>query len=99
MWSYGKIHKDSLAAGLIHSLLSSLETSFFFVEKKDKSLHPCIDYQGLNPNPIKNKYPLPLIDSEFEPLVEAVILTKLDLRNAYYLIPIKEGDWWRLRSR
>ena len=23
-------------------------TGFFFVEKKDKTLHPCIDYLGLN---------------------------------------------------
>lgn len=33
---------------------------FFFVAKKDKTLHPCIDYWGLNEISVKNKYPLPL---------------------------------------
>lgn len=74
---------------------SSVGTSFLFVDKKDKSLHPCTDYQGLNASPTKNKYPVPLIDSAFEPLHEAVIFTKLDLRNAYHLIPIKEDDEWK----
>lgn len=44
---------------------------------------------------IKNKYPLPLLSSAFELLQEATIFTKLDLRNAYHLVRIKEGDEWK----
>ncbi|KAK2906403.1 hypothetical protein Q8A73_010346 [Channa argus] len=65
---------------------------FFFVSKKDKTLRPCIDYRGLNNITIKNKYPLPLLNSAFETLQDAAIFTKLDLRNAYHLVRIREGD-------
>lgn len=44
---------------------------------------------------VKNKYPLPLIDSAFEPLHNASVLSKLDLCNAYHLIRIWEGDEWK----
>ena len=86
---------DSLATGLIRPSSSPLGAGFFFVEKKDKSLRPCIDFRGLNDITIKNKYPLPLIDSAFGPLHEATIFTKLDLRNAYHLVRIREGDEWK----
>ncbi|KAI3352792.1 hypothetical protein L3Q82_019374 [Scortum barcoo] len=67
----------------------------FFVEKKDKTLRPCIDFRGLNDITIKNKYPLPLIDPAFEPFHQATIFSKLDLRNAYHLVRIREGDEWK----
>ncbi|KAM9559286.1 LOW QUALITY PROTEIN: voltage-dependent T-type calcium channel subunit alpha-1G-like [Salvelinus alpinus] len=44
---------------------------FFFVEKNDKILHPCIDYLGLNDITVKNRYPLPLLS--FEPLQGATV--------------------------
>lgn len=43
----------------------------------------------------KSKYPLPLIDSAFEPLHNATVFSKLDLRNAYHLICIMEGGEWK----
>ena len=36
---------------------------FFFVDKKDGTLLPCIDYRGLNDITVKNRHPLPLISS------------------------------------
>ena len=65
------------------------------MDKKDKSLRPCIDYHGLNEVTIKNRYPLPLISSAFKLLQGAKIFTKLDLRNAYHLVRIREGDEWK----
>lgn len=66
---------------------------FFIVEKKDKFLRPCIDFRGLNKN--NDKYPQPLLSSAFELVQVATIFTKLDLRNAYHLVRIKEGDEWK----
>ncbi len=86
---------DSLAAGIIRPSSSPAGAGFFFVEKKDKTLRPCIDYRGLNDITIKNRYPLPLISSAFELLQGATIFTKLDLRNAYHLVRIREGDEWK----
>lgn len=65
---------------------------FFFVNEKDGSLRHCIDYRGLNDITVKNCCPLPLIASAFKLLQGATIYTKLDLRNAYHLVRIREGD-------
>ncbi|KAI4874292.1 hypothetical protein NFI96_004462 [Prochilodus magdalenae] len=41
---------------------------------------------------IKDRYPLPLMKTVFEALQQAAIFTKLDLRSAYNLIRIQQGD-------
>ncbi|KAJ8253828.1 hypothetical protein COCON_G00204400, partial [Conger conger] len=87
--------RDCLANGLIRPSSSPVGAGFFFVQKKDGSLRPCIDYRELNNITVRNKYPLPLMDSAFHPLHEATIFTKLDLRNAYHLVRIREGDEWK----
>lgn len=90
-----KYVQESLAAGIIRPSSSPAGAGFFFVGKKDGSLRPCIDYRGLNDITIKNRYPLPLMSSAFELLQEATVFTKLDLRNAYHLVRIREGDEWK----
>lgn len=86
--------QDSLAAGLITPSSSPVGAGFFFVKKKDVH-RPCIDFRGLNNTTVKNKYPLQLISSAFAPLHGATVFTKLDLRNAYHLVRIREGDEWK----
>nr|XP_033466077.1 uncharacterized protein LOC117246330 [Epinephelus lanceolatus] len=86
---------ESLAAGIIRPSSSPAGAGFFFVDKKDGTLRPCIDFRGLNDITVKNRYPLPLISSAFELLEGAKVFTKLDLRNAYHLVRIKEGDEWK----
>eukprot|EP00064_Thunnus_orientalis_P023788 superscaffoldBa00009371_g24048 len=44
----------SLAAGITRPSSSPAWAGFFFVDKKDKSLRPCIGYRGLNEVNIKN---------------------------------------------
>lgn len=80
---------DSLNSGIIRPSSSLLGARFFFVGKKDKTLRPCIDFQGLNNITVKNKYSLPLINSAFEPLHGDTIFTKLDLHSAYHLVSIR----------
>ena len=72
----------SVASGIIRPSSSPVAAGFFFVAKKDSSLRPCIDYRQLNTITVKNKYPIPLLSSTFEPLTHATVFTKLDLRNA-----------------
>ncbi len=67
---------DYLAAGIIQPSSSPVGTGVCFVEKKDHSLHPCIDLRGPNNITVKHKYPLPLINSAFEPLRGATLFTK-----------------------
>lgn len=70
---------------IIHPSSSPAGAGFFFGGKMDGSLRPCIDYLGLNEITVKNCYPIPLINSEFDRIQEAKIFTKLDLQNACYL--------------
>ncbi|XP_056425793.1 uncharacterized protein LOC130367400, partial [Hyla sarda] len=87
--------QENLKKGFIRKSSSPAGAGFFFVSKKDGSLRPCIDYRGLNKITVKNRYPLPLISELFDRLQGAHIFTKLDLRGAYNLIRIREGDEWK----
>ncbi|KAK3506694.1 hypothetical protein QTP70_015432 [Hemibagrus guttatus] len=87
--------KEALAQGYIRPSTSPAASSFFFVAKKDGGLQPCIDYRALNQITVKFRYPLPLIPAALEHLRGATIFTKLDLRSAYNLIRIREGDEWK----
>jgi hypothetical protein len=81
--------EESPTTGAVRPFASPAGAGFFFVEKKDKTLRPCIDYRGLNDIPVKNRYPLPLLFSAFEPFQGATIFSKLDLRNAYHLVRMR----------
>jgi len=67
----------SLKAGLIRPSSSPVGAGFFFVNKRDGSLRPCIDYSPLNTITVKNWYPLPLMSSVFNQLQQAKVFTKL----------------------
>ncbi|CAJ0944253.1 unnamed protein product [Ranitomeya imitator] len=87
--------KESLEKGHIWPSSSPLGASFFFVAKKDGSLRPCIDYRLLNKIMVKFQYPLPLLTDLFAQIKGASWFTKIDLRGAYNLVRIKQGDEWK----
>ncbi|KAK3515007.1 hypothetical protein QTP70_003244 [Hemibagrus guttatus] len=87
--------KEALATGYIRTSTSPAAAGFFFVGKKDSGLRPCIEYRGLNAIMVRYPYPLPLVPAALEQLRGAVIFTKQDLRSAYNLIRIREGDEWK----
>ncbi|KAK3517134.1 hypothetical protein QTP86_003981 [Hemibagrus guttatus] len=87
--------KEALSQGYIRQSASPAASSFFFVAKKDVGLRPCIDYWALKKITVKFRYPLPLVPSALERLRGTTEFTKLDLRSAYNLIRIREGDEWK----
>lgn len=87
--------QEELAKGFIRPSTSPASAGFFFVKKKDGGLRPCIDYRSLNDITTKFRYPLPLVPAALEQLRQARYFTKLDLRCAYNLIRIREGDEWK----
>ena len=86
---------ENLAKNFIRHSKSPAGAPILFVKKKDGSLRMCVDYRGLNKVTKKNRYPLPLISGLLEQLGCARIFTKIDLRGAYNLVRIKEGDEWK----
>jgi Reverse transcriptase (RNA-dependent DNA polymerase) len=59
----------------------------------------CVDYRRLNEITVKNRYILPLIHEMQDRIRKAKFFTKLDLREAYYKIRIKEGEKWKTAWR
>ena len=93
LWDY---LADNLVKGFIRALTSPSGAPILFVKKKDGTLRLCVDYQGLNHLTRKNCYPLPLINEALNRLVSVKVYTKLNIRLAYNLIWIKEGDEWKM---
>ncbi|KAH9273590.1 hypothetical protein BASA83_003919 [Batrachochytrium salamandrivorans] len=77
--------------GFIRNSSSPHGAPCFFVKQKDK-LRLCMDYRGLNKNTVKDRNPIPLISELLRTLSTGKIFTTLDLRGAYNLLRIKEGD-------
>jgi hypothetical protein len=51
-----------------------------------------VDYRGLNDIIIKDYTPLPLITKTLDRLSSAQVFSALNLKDAYYRIPIKYSD-------
>ena len=90
---------EMLAKGFIRRSHSPAGSPVIFVKKKDGTLRLCVDYRGLNAITIKNRTPLPLIDETLDRIRDAKIYTKLDLRGAYNLVRIKQGEEWKTAFR
>lgn len=90
---------ENLAKGFIRPLTSPAGAPILFVKKKDGSLRLCPDYRALNGITVRNRYPLPLISDMLDRVKSAKIFTKLDLRGAYNLVRMKEGDEWKTAFR
>ena len=78
--------------GRIRPSRSPAGAPILFVPKKDGSLHLCVNYQALNKVTIKDETPLPLIAETLDRFKGAKRFTKLDLKDTYHRIRIREGD-------
>ena len=56
------------------------------VRKSDNSLRFCADYRKLNLLSVKDRYPLPRIDTCFDALRGAKFFSTLDLQSAYWQV-------------
>ena len=91
--------ETNLANGFIQRSSSSAAALNLFNKTKDGGLRLCVDYQALNTETIKNRFPLPLILERLDRLCGARIFTKLYLQNAFHLIRIDQGDEYKTAFR
>ena len=81
--------EELLEKGFIRPSSSPWGCLAIFVKKKDDTLWMCVDYRPLIAVTIKNKYPLPRIDTLFDQLAGAKEFSKIDLRSRYRQIKIR----------
>ena len=84
--------EKNLKSGFIQRSSSPAGAPILFVKKKDGSLQLCVDYRRLNAISEKDQYPIPLVSEILDHLAKAKVFTKINLRGAYNLIRIQEGD-------
>ncbi|MBW0574257.1 hypothetical protein O181_113972 [Austropuccinia psidii MF-1] len=100
IYSLSKQESDTLRAyisenvekGFIRPSSSSTGAPVLFVKKKDGGLRLCVDYCKLNAVTRKNKYPVPPMNQLLNLFNGSSIFSNIDLRGAYNLLRIKEGD-------
>src|SRR5258705_12379515 len=78
--------------GFIRPTKSPWGSLVLFIKKKDGSLCLCVNFCALNKVTEKDHYPLPLITDLLNAPGPTRIYTKMDLKHAYHLVCIVEGD-------
>jgi hypothetical protein len=76
----------------IIEFVSSAKALILFVKKSDDKLRLCVDYRDLNEITIKNRYSLSLINENLNKLFEAKIFSKLNVRDVFHRIRIRDDD-------
>lgn len=84
--------KELLDAGIIRKSMSGWRSSVTMPLKKNGDRRFAIDYRGLNSVTAYSKYPLPDPEELLERLEGSKIFSTIDLRNAYWQIPMKPED-------
>jgi hypothetical protein len=90
---------DLLARGFIRPFTSEYGAAILFARKADGSLRLCIDYRGLNNITKKMQGPLPIIGEMRNRLAGARVFSKLDLRDGYHNVRIKDSDIHKTAKR
>ena len=91
--------EENMSKGFIRQSSLLFAAPVLFTKKSYGGLRFCIDYRDINSKTIKNRYPLRLIKETLNLLGKAKIYTKLDVRGAYNLLRVKEGDEHKLAFR
>src|SRR5258707_5251765 len=84
--------EENVQNGFIHPSKSPWGSLVLFIKKKDGSLCLCVDFHTLNRVTEKDCYPLPLIPDLLNSPGPARIYSEIDLKHAYHLVRIAEGD-------
>ena len=79
----------------IRRVKSGRALPIMFVKKNDGKLRLCADYRALNKVTKTDPHPLPLISEALDRLGGAKYFTKLDIKEAYHNIRIREGEEWK----
>jgi hypothetical protein len=78
--------------GVIERAESEWNSPYLMVPKKDGSYRFVIDFRGVNARSKRMCYPVPNISHILNNLGNAKYLSSLDIRSAYWEVPLEEGS-------
>jgi hypothetical protein len=85
--------EEMLETGKIRMSKSPSAEPILFVPKAHgRGLLLCVYYRAINKITIGNRYPLLIMTELQDRIRDSKIFTKIDLKNGYHLIRIKDGD-------
>jgi hypothetical protein len=87
--------KENVSLGYIEKTDLPWSSPWFFIKKKDRSLHLVQDYQEVNKWTVRDVYPIPCIEQILEALHGKELFTALDIQWGYNNIQIREEDQWK----
>lgn len=81
-----------LSLGVVERSQSGWSSPILLVPKKDKTYRFCVDYRKLNQVTERDAYPLPYVANTLDKLRDAKFMTSLDIKSAYWQIPVAESS-------
>jgi hypothetical protein len=92
--------KEMFETGKIRGSKSPATALIVFVPKSDgRGLGLCVDHCEIKKITIANCYPLRIMRELQDRVCDSKIFTTIDIKNAYHLIRIKEGEEWKIALR
>lgn len=84
--------QELLRAGIIEHSESPWASAIHLVSKSDSTFRVCGDYRPLNAVTVPDSYPPPFLQDFTHRISGSTIFSKLDLKKAYFHIPIHQED-------
>ena len=84
--------RDMLEVGAIHLSQSPRCNAVVLVQKKDSTLHFCVDFRHLNTCMKKDLYPLPHIQEALESMVGSAHFSSMDFKSGFWQIKMALGS-------
>ena len=78
--------------GVIERSASDYSSAPVMIQKSNGTYRFCVVYRDLNKVTRRDAYPIPNMDTILDKLRQARYLIKIDLRQAYYQIPLEKAS-------